>query len=92
MEEIINKSEDSGFSDGNSQSYDIDKSSENINRPTPFKNKEHNCSDIEHKESSIWMKAGPHFPFIRKLGLSKFRRKSTRVCKILITPEITDQA
>ena len=60
MEERVNNSEDSEFSDDTNQSYDI--SSENISRPISLKSEEDHCSEDKETERDIqrgtWTKAG----------------------------------
>ena len=47
LEEIMNNSEDSDYSDDSKQSYDSDMSPKNINRPFSSKNEEHDNFDEE---------------------------------------------
>ena len=51
MQEIVNNSEDSEFSDDSNRNYDSDMSSKNINRP--ICENEDNCSEGEETESNI---------------------------------------
>ena len=76
LEEIVNNSEDSEFSDDSSQSYNNDISPSDISRPISSESEEDYFfdetieTDMQH---GTWTNAGterPCFPFIGKPGLN----------------------
>ena len=58
LEKIINNSQESEFSDNNSQSCYVEASSENVNRSISYANGEYDCSDDEETENAYGQKQG----------------------------------
>ena len=100
LEEIVNNSEDSEFSNDSSQSYDSDISLQKISRAISSESEDEEDFSDEEIETDMqyrtWTNAGterPRFPFIGKPGLNveiKNSKNPLEFFELFITSDITE--